>query len=170
MVRWLLIPALLILCGGRGLCQDGPQIPETASPYFATVVKLDRAAGVLTFHSMMLEKVKQYGTYEQDGKKVQGWYWDHVYGERQVPFSLKDGQAYDALGTRLSGDEFWKRAAVGATVLVAPDGQKVAAGYLRVVRQETLILVPPPPKPSPAMPSPAELAPAGPGRDTKPQP
>ncbi len=157
MVRWRMALALLIPLAGQNLRADPVELPETASPSFATVVKVNPEAGELTYHSMLLEKVKQYGAYERDGKKVTGWYWDHAYAERQLRFSLRDGQAYDAEGNRLQAGELWKRVAVGATVLIAPDGQKVSPGYLRVVRRETVILVPPPPRRSEALPPSSEL-------------
>jgi hypothetical protein len=154
--------AIIVAFGGQRLGAQSVELPETASPSFATIVKVNREAGELAYHSMMLEKVKQYGTFERAGKKVTGWYWDHVYAERQVRFSLKDGQAYHAGGKRLQGEEFWRRVTVGAVVLVAPDGQKVSPNYLRVVRPDTLVLVPPPPQRSEALAPPPELdAPAG---------
>jgi hypothetical protein len=69
---------------------------------------------------------------------------------QSVRFNSKDVQAYSVDGKKLDANALRDRLARETPVLISGNGQKVDPFYLRVVKEDTLVLLLPPPREGPA--------------------
>ena len=64
-----------------------------------------------------------------------------VYETQSVSYQTGLGEVYDSEGKKLTDEDIWKRAKVGAVVLVSANGSKVDSAYLEAIAKETLVFV-----------------------------
>ena len=121
--------------------EEAAQMPGDASPEFVTVTKLDKANGLIGYRVFCLRPVHETFIREQDGKQVKQTILRHVCEQQDCSVSMKEARVYDSKGWRLAHSVAWERLAVGAMVLKSADGKKLNPRYLRVVRDDALILV-----------------------------
>jgi len=153
-MRGSCLAALAALALARpGLADDKLPGPP---PHFVTVQNVDRKAGEITFAELTMHYVAREVTREvvQDGKKVPVKETVYVPEFRTglIKYSVADGQVYDGAGKKLDADEVWKRATVGAAVLLSSDFRMVDDAYLKLLNKDALVFVPALPKAPPPPP------------------
>ena len=120
MFRTFLAVAWLAVVSGTCVAQDDSKIvPKGLAPELYTLTKID--ADNITFARPLLTK---------DGRAYEGGF-----------TALKDIDIYDGSGKKLTPDDFRKRVKVGTVLVVAPDSDKPAPAYFRVLKEDTVVLV-----------------------------
>jgi hypothetical protein len=137
----------LLVVPSRG--QDATKLPTGAAPSIFAVAGVDREKGTYTVNqtvpvteAYVTEKTVIVGGMEQ---KVKGVANRIVYKTVMVSRLLKGLEFYNLKGEKLKDDEATKRFVPGAVVLLSADGNKVDPAYLRIVKDDTLIVVIPAP-------------------------
>ena len=114
-------------------------LSHPAPPEFAVVTEIDKAMGALTYRVWFAGQVEE--EINLRGKKKEILH-RPVITSILNRYSL-DGPFYDSDGKKLSPEMALKRLAVGSTVLVSTDGKEVHSEYLKIIKKDTVILVPP---------------------------
>jgi len=171
MVRTKLLVVLsLAIAASTAAAQEKPKMLTSVSPRFVTVFEINQRQGVLDLVSVTVRFAAK--TVKMDVKKdgklqtVTKTVYEPVYEKHIGRLALKSAEVFDAGGKKLSSEDVWKRVAVGATVLVSADGNKVDSVYLSALAKDTLVFV----SPQYVLPTaPTAVAPPGPlPKSTKP--
>src|SRR5262249_4065158 len=123
-----------------------PKLPGSPPPYIVAAAEGNKDAGEIIYHEVVLVPVLREEIVLKNGKQEKVTTYATVPTARHVKFSIKSGSVFDVKGNKLEDEAVWKRVAVGSAVLIAVDGKKVDPAYLQIVKDDPLILVPPPPK------------------------
>lgn len=126
--------------------QDKRAAPKGPPPRFITVASVDAVRGKVVFdvpvvdgHSLTGFRVLQYPDgserYNLGGKP---WYIDV-----QIKVSVKEAKWRGVDGKEVNADAAAKRIKPGLTVLLSADGDDVDPAYLRMFKEDTLVLIEP---------------------------
>lgn len=146
-----MIPAVMViaLLGDVSRAQDATKLPAGPAPSIFVVAGVDRTAGTYTVtqivpvqEAYVVEKTVIVGGMEQ---KVKQTATRIVHKTVLVSRSLKGLEFYNVKGEKLMDEEAMKRFVAGAVVLLSADGNKVDPAYLRIVKDDALIVVLPSP-------------------------
>ena len=139
---------MLVVFSFAALCQEGTRIPQGPAPRLLVIHSVNKEAKEV--HYFDFKKEMRVGRKEVtetsvtgQQKKVVYEYVEEVDHPVIVPMQIRDAQFFDATGIKISGQKALERLESGAVVLMATNGKMVDSAYLRSVRPETLIIVPP---------------------------
>jgi hypothetical protein len=150
MMRSTILAAMVLaLLTGPGRGQDATKVPSGPAPSIFAVAEVDRTAGTYTVNQAVTvqvpvstEKTIIVGGME---KKVAVTSLKTEYRTEIRRHTLKGLEFYNVKGEKLKDDEAMKRFVPGAVVLLSADGKKVDPAYLRIVKDDALIVVLPSP-------------------------
>ncbi len=157
------LPLLAAACAWFGTPAFGQQPdrpPAGPPPVIMTVVELAADRGELVCEQTLAEQVPvtKYVTVKEEGveRKVPVTAFETRIVTSRTKHQLKQCEFYSAAGKKLTDEEARKRLTAGSVVLVS-SGRTPADAYLKVLRDDALILVssapvgppttPPPPPP-----------------------
>jgi hypothetical protein len=112
--NWLGAVLASALFAGTGVAQEAGRLPKGPAPWLLTVAKIGDDQVELKRESSSLQAYRP---------------------------AIKGLDILDAGGNRLTEWEFRKRVAVGSTVVVSSDGNAVDPSYLKVLREDAVVLV-----------------------------
>ena len=138
-----LIGFALLAAPSRG--QDATKLPTGSAPMSFAVAGVDRTAGTYTVNHILPEfkPFQTQTTVIVGGKEQKVTVTSYKVSHKSTTgsYPLKGLEFYNVKGEKLKDDEATKRFVTGAVVLLSIDGNKVDPVYLRIVKEDTLILV-----------------------------
>jgi hypothetical protein len=144
-LRFFVASAFLVFAG-RAIAFQPPMIPATPAPTIHTVAEWNTTRGELVCESIVSESVpvRRFVTVERDGVKKQVIVTEFVQKsvKRQSTLSIKDCEFMTADGKQLTAEEAKRPASIGSLVVVAGYGAKVDPTYLKILKPETLVVLP----------------------------
>jgi hypothetical protein len=141
-LRRLAIPVFLTAFPVAPLAADGVDLPKAVTPRLAVVSKIKEADGTITCSWVVERPVFETRTREVNGKTEAYVTHRSVPSPQSKTFSLANAVFQNATGNRVSRETFESRVKLGDTILVSADGKPVDQAYLRILRDDVLILVP----------------------------
>ena len=143
--------AVLGLLAGVSRSQDTTKKPSGPPPRLVALSKVDREAVAFTitetrYVPVVVQKEVQVnvgGMIQKQKVNVT----EHVAQLVEVPQSLKGAKVQTAGGQKLTVEEALKKLSPGSLVLLSVDNNPVDPAYLRVFKEEVLVIVPAPPAP-----------------------
>lgn len=154
---------VIALASHAVVAQDpGRADPKGPPPHFITVRNVDDAKGEMRFELTILSLVPPDGKERPvPGAKPK---FAHLTGRGNV--SLKKAKWAGGDGKEVGAEEAAKRLKPGVTVLLSADGAAVDPAYLRLFKEDTLVLTLPAEEwPVPSRPQAGGVVPAKPGGD-----
>jgi hypothetical protein len=115
-----------------------------ASPWFAVITKIYTRLGAVQYSYKTTFPAKGYQVIKVFGIEKRQTVVRMVTSSVSNDFSLDQSPVYDVKGNLLKKEEVLGKLKVGQAVLVSTDGKMVDPRYLSAVKDDTLILVPPP--------------------------
>lgn len=150
----LMLAAVLLGLANVAAAQEETPHPVGATPTFAFLSKVDlqakTAVGTSTATKFVFEMITKTVA-DPDGttREVVVTVCKPVLETRAQLLTLEEGRVFDATSAKLTAEQIAERAKVGAAVVVAPQGMKIAPVYRAALAPTTLILIAPPPPPIP---------------------
>jgi hypothetical protein len=159
--RYLSSAGLLLALTGT-VHGQGPPAKVISPLHFVVDTGIDRANKIIGYTQTVVVPVYREEIVVVDGKEVRQMTTGFENVKRDGKFALKGGKVLDAKGKELPEDEVWKRVKPGSAVLVSVFGPNIEPAYLRILRDDAVILVLPQPPPAPPVPPPpVKLPPCG---------
>jgi hypothetical protein len=128
------------------LCLAGAANAQGPAPTFKTVSSTDKEKGHIfivqtTMRAVPVQKVVEV---VKDGIKQLATLTEYVpvYEQITIAIDATKSRVITPDGKQLPIDEVWKRLKAKSVIVVSADGKTPDADYLRVLRPETLILIP----------------------------
>lgn len=131
-----------VLLPGFLAAADAPDLPKTAVPKLAIVSKVADPPGKITCSWGTLKPVWETRSREKNGRTETYSVVRYIAASEFKTFSLDKSKFYDTLGNEMTRKAFEDRAKLGDTIVVADDGNLPDQAYLRVFKDNVLILVP----------------------------
>jgi hypothetical protein len=139
------------LLAGLSQAQDATKLPRGPQPQMLFISSVDAKDGAIVITQAVMEAVPV----EEERVRVQGGVtekykvttYKFVTKLVKQPFVLKDHQFQLAGGQKLSAEEALKRLTPGKVVLLSVDGTPIDPAFLKIIKDDTLILVRQPPAP-----------------------
>jgi hypothetical protein len=149
MMRSRFAMILITLLTSGATAQDATKTPAGPPPTMIVVSSIDPSGALLSKQlTTRAIPVAEDRVVIEAGimKKVTVTTYKYVPEERHNKYVLKDLEIYDVKGEKVKQEAALKRLTPGTVVLLSTNGQKVDPAYLRIVKEDTLILVQPAPK------------------------
>jgi len=161
MIRWLLIAVLALITSA--VCADESKMPKSVPPVFAT------AKATIQNKELQISLTCPIPRWQVTGDVVPKKEWPKLQADVQKyartlnlggPSQLAESRVVDIHGKNLDEKEILKRLKVETPVLVSVDGEMLDPYYLKLVKEDTVVIVL---GPRDGMPSP-ELLPSAKGK------
>jgi hypothetical protein len=151
---WLIPFCLAALCGGL-LAAEEPGSPGGAGPRLRIVSKTSWPEGIILCVWHEAHPVYETRTRMVNGKAEAYTVVKLVYESVSAEYDFGRDAFYDVAGNKLTREAVEGRVRQGDAVVVSSDGEMLSRAYLRVLKDDTLIIVPevramPKPRPAPA--------------------
>ena len=148
MLRVNLLVFLMLGVVGSAVAQEEAKKPKAPPPEFVTVAAMDKSKALLDLEYTVdvgVQYMRIQSEYEVDGttRTAEIVSPKPILKRRVLKLKLKHAEVSDARGNKLETKEVWERLAVGDTVVIPVDDQPVDAAYLRVLANDTLVIVSP---------------------------
>lgn len=129
--------ALLLASVAVWLVGEGPTVatPTTAPPRFGVVASVSRETATLN-----LAQTRSVVVFVGGEPRV-------IVDVSQVRFSVEGCRFLTAAGKEVTAEAFWQRTKAGQTVLISAHNHKPDPAFLRVLKDDTLVIVEPLPRP-----------------------
>ena len=161
-IRWTSATALILALTAPAFAAPLPhqaKPPAGPTPQFVIVAAVDMARGIWTTEDtvQVLVPVQETRVVERDGRKIQEVVttFRPVFRTEHRNRTLVGMKRFSADGKSISEEELTKRVGPGSVVMLASSGALPDEAFRKLVKPDTVILVPVTPEPAPNTVAPA---------------
>jgi hypothetical protein len=114
-------------------------LPQGSLPYWVSVTADQE--GKFLVASAVVTYATKYTKIKKDGEEINAYYYEPDIKEYVQPFEPSEVRAFSVQGRPIDTKELRKLLAKKTLVLASTEGRKVPAFYLRIIKEDTLVLV-----------------------------